>query len=188
MDEAAHPTPPRQRTPRRLLEIVDALSRGAIAGRAKVASYLLDLSGEMRQAIAGGIDEELERQPSTGRAKPLSTPKGDVALTIFCRTPSCPRDGTLALRHARTVMLLQEEPRHLLLELTYSATGELDGVMWTWLEPADIPPAQLPALQVDAEGLRRKRLASATAERRIDRNDPCPCGSGKKYKRCCLDR
>lgn len=20
------------------------------------------------------------------------------------------------------------------------------------------------------------------------RNDPCPCGSGKKYKRCCLDR
>jgi hypothetical protein len=20
------------------------------------------------------------------------------------------------------------------------------------------------------------------------RNEPCPCGSGKKYKRCCLDR
>jgi hypothetical protein len=20
------------------------------------------------------------------------------------------------------------------------------------------------------------------------RNDPCPCGSGKKYKRCCLDK
>ncbi len=23
--------------------------------------------------------------------------------------------------------------------------------------------------------------------RKIGRNDPCPCGSGKKYKRCCLD-
>jgi preprotein translocase subunit SecA len=22
-------------------------------------------------------------------------------------------------------------------------------------------------------------------ERRIGRNDPCPCGSGKKYKKCC---
>ncbi len=21
---------------------------------------------------------------------------------------------------------------------------------------------------------------------RVGRNDPCPCGSGKKYKRCCL--
>jgi preprotein translocase subunit SecA len=23
---------------------------------------------------------------------------------------------------------------------------------------------------------------------RVGRNDPCPCGSGKKYKNCCLRR
>lgn len=23
---------------------------------------------------------------------------------------------------------------------------------------------------------------------RIGRNDPCPCGSGKKYKKCCLSK
>ncbi len=23
---------------------------------------------------------------------------------------------------------------------------------------------------------------------RLGRNDPCPCGSGRKYKKCCLDR
>ena len=23
-------------------------------------------------------------------------------------------------------------------------------------------------------------------EHKINRNDPCPCGSGKKYKNCCL--
>jgi hypothetical protein len=22
----------------------------------------------------------------------------------------------------------------------------------------------------------------------IGRNDPCPCGSGKKYKKCCMDK
>ncbi|MBQ7587713.1 MAG: SEC-C domain-containing protein, partial [Lachnospiraceae bacterium] len=22
--------------------------------------------------------------------------------------------------------------------------------------------------------------------RKIGRNDPCPCGSGKKYKQCCM--
>ena len=22
----------------------------------------------------------------------------------------------------------------------------------------------------------------------VGRNDPCPCGSGKKFKKCCLDR
>src|SRR5690554_1668616 len=24
--------------------------------------------------------------------------------------------------------------------------------------------------------------------KKIGRNDPCPCGSGKKYKRCCIDK
>jgi len=24
------------------------------------------------------------------------------------------------------------------------------------------------------------------ASRKVGRNDPCPCGSGKKYKKCCL--
>jgi preprotein translocase subunit SecA len=24
-----------------------------------------------------------------------------------------------------------------------------------------------------------------TMEKAIGRNDPCPCGSGKKYKKCC---
>ncbi|MBW2093119.1 MAG: SEC-C domain-containing protein, partial [Deltaproteobacteria bacterium] len=22
----------------------------------------------------------------------------------------------------------------------------------------------------------------------MGRNDPCPCGSGKKYKKCCMNR
>jgi uncharacterized protein YecA (UPF0149 family) len=22
---------------------------------------------------------------------------------------------------------------------------------------------------------------------KVGRNDPCPCGSGKKYKKCCLE-
>ena len=26
---------------------------------------------------------------------------------------------------------------------------------------------------------------AVTVEKKIGRNDPCPCGSGKKYKKCC---
>ena len=26
------------------------------------------------------------------------------------------------------------------------------------------------------------------AENKVGRNDPCPCGSGKKYKKCCIDK
>jgi len=30
--------------------------------------------------------------------------------------------------------------------------------------------------------------ASAPGPARVGRNDPCPCGSGKKFKRCCIDQ
>jgi len=25
-------------------------------------------------------------------------------------------------------------------------------------------------------------------ETKVNRNDPCPCGSGKKYKKCCMNK
>jgi len=38
--------------------------------------------------------------------------------------------------------------------------------------------------QKDAE----KRSAAGQPTRKIGRNEPCPCGSGLKYKKCCLTR
>ncbi|MEW5724358.1 MAG: anaerobic sulfatase maturase [Thermodesulfobacteriota bacterium] len=39
------------------------------------------------------------------------------------------------------------------------------------------------------EKARRARAAHlAAATRNVGRNDPCPCGSGRKYKKCCLTR
>jgi hypothetical protein len=43
-------------------------------------------------------------------------------------------------------------------------------------------PSILPAV---APGTPRP-VMRATAPGRVGRNDPCPCGSGKKYKKCCL--
>lgn len=37
---------------------------------------------------------------------------------------------------------------------------------------------------VDDETVAAQALASQTGERKVGRNDPCPCGSGKKYKQC----
>ena len=30
-----------------------------------------------------------------------------------------------------------------------------------------------------------QKKAPVKAEKKVGRNDPCPCGSGKKYKNCC---
>ncbi|RUM87312.1 MAG: hypothetical protein DSZ24_06470, partial [Thermodesulfatator sp.] len=36
----------------------------------------------------------------------------------------------------------------------------------------------------EAEGERRPKREPIRRQK-IGRNDPCPCGSGKKYKKCC---
>jgi hypothetical protein len=40
----------------------------------------------------------------------------------------------------------------------------------------------------DPEGYLRPAPRPASRGPRVGRNDPCPCGSGRKYKRCCLGR
>lgn len=44
------------------------------------------------------------------------------------------------------------------------------------------------AVEIDVENLsrRRRRMLEVTGRTRVGRNEKCPCGSGKKFKKCCL--
>jgi len=64
------------------------------------------------------------------------------------------------------------------------------------LEPNKIPDDMDDRLDADAALIPRmililRKLAhirkadTRPTKSRVGRNDPCPCGSGKKYKRCC---
>jgi len=51
----------------------------------------------------------------------------------------------------------------------------------------DMSPEQLVALSESfAQQTYQQSLLGEAAKRKIGRNEPCPCGSGKKYKKCCL--
>jgi peptide deformylase len=34
----------------------------------------------------------------------------------------------------------------------------------------------------------RKRETTVVRDKKVGRNEPCPCGSGKKYKKCCINK
>jgi uncharacterized protein len=52
-------------------------------------------------------------------------------------------------------------------------------------ENAALIPRVLPALRKLAELRTRESFSPIRSSRKAGRNEPCPCGSGKKYKRCC---
>jgi preprotein translocase subunit SecA len=47
-----------------------------------------------------------------------------------------------------------------------------------------LEPTQVKTFAVSAPEL-SPNSASSSSPRKPGRNDPCPCGSGKKYKKCC---
>ena len=38
---------------------------------------------------------------------------------------------------------------------------------------------------VASPGAQPQKSKAVSAQKKVGRNDPCPCGSGKKYKKCC---
>ena len=60
-----------------------------------------------------------------------------------------------------------------------------------YLQEADEEDEEDEADEADEEDEEYPRLRLAPERREgkpVSRNAPCPCGSGKKYKRCCLGR
>ncbi|MBV8093832.1 MAG: SEC-C domain-containing protein [Acetobacteraceae bacterium] len=50
---------------------------------------------------------------------------------------------------------------------------------------ANIPRAILLLRKIAQLRASRASAAGPTRRTKIGRNDPCPCGSGRKFKRCC---
>src|SRR5262249_2212602 len=76
--------------------------------------------------------------------------------------------------HWKQVKELESDPMRLMMY----ALGRLAGN-----KPADagkaVPPAPAPAKPPLVQP------AKVVSRQKVGRNDPCPCGSGKKFKKCC---
>ena len=46
----------------------------------------------------------------------------------------------------------------------------------------------LPKEPFDLKGSEDSKVYSFNTKKKVGRNEPCPCGSGKKYKKCCLGK
>ena len=65
-------------------------------------------------------------------------------------------------------------------------TGFLDGINDSLVTPNPIDTMEEDtrvSLEFD-----KKESRTVIVGKKIGRNDPCPCGSGKKYKQCCMNK
>lgn len=183
---ADEPTLPTQKVPPRLRELIDFLAKQSQSHRSRIASYLLDLAGDLRSDLSKWIDEELAEIPKRGRCLPLST-AGDVRLTIFVNIEGADElRHEMTTAHAQAVMTATGESDRVLLELVYGPNGPIRASMST-VSLKGLSRERLEQLRKAAATLKEKRLARSVANYgKVGRNELCPCGSGKKFKRCCI--
>ena len=128
-----------------------------------------------------------------------------VVLDQYCLKPRCGcTDAYLNL-----LSIGQEGG---MLETTGSVNVNYDGKIWEWVADEPLPcdvttfrrvmestiPDLYTKLQARHKKLRaiyfhackraRTTIADSLFQQSVGRNDPCPCGSGKKFKKCCLGK
>jgi hypothetical protein len=66
------------------------------------------------------------------------------------------------------------------------AAFHLDNDSWDKSEPEDLTDDEMPNVKAIASTpVPEGRAVPVRTSRKVGRNDPCPCGSGLKYKKCC---
>ncbi|WP_051228797.1 YecA family protein [Pleomorphomonas oryzae] len=177
------PPKPRQKMPYRVAEILDLLATSDELHRAELSSFILDGAGDWRDNFASSIENALKENKELKRARPLSW-YGEMETTLFVWSLDAPRNIEGALEHTRVVMLADDKTERRLIELEYDKNAKLFGAHLRNVTLFGLSTAEIERLRAQGGALQRKRIAGAQAKKKIGRNDKCPCGSGKKWKKC----
>jgi hypothetical protein len=128
---------------------------------------------------------------------PLVREYAPQVLTVFLETACAQRDvapADIEEQDLKPALLEGVAP----LEMPGSVRGGIPALCATFLEELEtqgrLGGGRTLGLYVRA--LKRRYVATAegrvepltSVAEKIGRNDPCPCGSGSKYKKCCMNR
>ena len=187
---------PGEKTPKGILTRFDNIAIGRLLAEIqKVGSpqltglglLLLQLSSKTANLLSKGIDRIVSEAKSDGKNHDISVPvdASGLGFTIHCN--SLPEDvarGRLTAHcrlrkhdgkaNAWYGLLLEPGTGQirgaLVNEKDWQPDPQMDAALRSWPRRAPVPISKV-----------------ASGPRKVGRNEPCPCGSGRKYKKCCLN-
>jgi hypothetical protein len=175
---------PSQRIPARIQEIIRVLGATSHPGRCRIASYLLDFAEDGRQLLVEAIDQLLTAEATGARPRSVSV-MGEAGLTIFCSGAKWNWSAHEVGWQTAQSMLIAGRDSRLALVLEYTPASELISAGGRLVKLSDFNEAERLTLRREADELKQRRVATARDNRKVGRNEKCPCGSGLKFKRCC---
>ncbi len=179
---------PTQDMPKEMSDIIDLLDQKIDKNTIALAHFLLDMSSEARDDFCGAIRRIISRQIEIGRTIAVFAP-GEQKYCLFVDIPGI---STMSIAERQDYVLsatLRDEIHPIMwIDLEYDRNGKLIKVGGKECWVKDIPSSDIERLKTMCDKYTKSRIESFQRQnhKKVGRNDPCPCGSGKKYKKCCL--
>lgn len=178
---------PLQNIPVSLVEIVDYLQRHISVENIRLAHFFLNYSTEAKEEMAANIRHCILHQRDTGNSMPIRS-IGDVNYCMFVTTPDVhPLSEEFQNDYTYAVASRVPSKTAVRISLEYDSWGRLVSASGRECSVLDLAEDKRDRIQKMGEEkaqewVRRFQLKQG----KIGRNDICPCGSGKKFKHCCL--
>jgi hypothetical protein len=179
MDRMAGESPPvpTQEMPSKMRAFISALRASRLPHRFEVGSIVLAMDMAGRREFQGGLDA-LDEGRAEGRQRTFRMPFTDLKFGLSLSCTEGP-NWQEELRRSAVQMERGNCERWLVVQLASSKSSYAVSVIEV------ITPTKFTDAELTAERSRHETRAQEKIRvQKPGRNDQCPCGSGKKYKRC----
>ena len=168
-----------------LVELLNDVNLGY--WRRPAANTLLNCDFKQREMISDGIQSRLNPSaPLNWVIELFSRKPGNIPLSIFVNREEHPNDDKACKEKCIATLVFDNVPFVIRLDIEASK-GRIDALRLTEYRLEDLTDDEKREASYHFD-LKKRLRASCMRKmygKKIGRNDPCPCGSGKKYKKCC---
>lgn len=187
-NKAPKPSP---KSPEKFNQIVDALATECHSPeRRRVSCTLLDMGTETRERIVASVETRLSGHEEVSANSMIEIPaptEDDVSISLFISSPTSQCDWSTCRSKAISALLTKGDNERVLMLCDWRHSRKIDECNVELIRADNVTQKERADASRFDLGIRttRKRTAEAIAGRKVGRNETCPCGSGKKFKRCC---
>ena len=174
---------PKQKLPYRLDEILNYLNTYDVNNAISFFSEILNCKQKEREQFEKYIEEMIVFYKQKNRPKYMGV-KLENTVFISCIVENNKHDLNILLKDFYANMKIGNETQAYAMIVVYDINDKLNDLKIYSLTSDDKCYNSLEIEQL-ANCIKKQRLSRTLINKKIGRNEKCPCGSQLKYKKCC---
>lgn len=148
---------------------------------------LLTLSEDSCRTINRGLQFVTRQARSDGKVHNFTVGGKDGGITFHCNVESSESAMEKLGAYCELRKYAERAQRWIGVSLDHAANLQFGVILdYDW-QQSDAMEAATASMQRPMKPARFMRVIKGRRKNKVGRNDPCPCGSGKKFKKCCID-